>query len=84
MADALAEGIKNVFAAVKETIEAVMKNITAALEYAKENIQTMTEEEYAEFLEELPPEARGWAENIRMRSQNTQNRKPHNREKQSQ
>lgn len=65
-ADRMAEAFRNVFKVVTETIEVVAKNITAAWERTKENIKTMTEEDYAEFLEELPPEARGWAVAIRI------------------
>ncbi len=65
MLDALEKGIKNAFVAAKKVIEAVAKNITAVWKNTKENIQTMTEEEYVEFLEELPLEAKGWAEAIR-------------------
>ncbi len=66
VADGMAKAFRNVFKVVTETIEVVAKNITAAWERTKENIQTMTEEDYAEFLEELQPEARGWAAAIRM------------------
>lgn len=66
VADALAEGFRNVFNAAKEAVEIIGKKLAEAWEKAKENIQTMTDEEYAEFLEELPQEARGWAAAIRM------------------
>ena len=66
VADALAKGIKLACEAITEAIAAVTKNITAAWKYTKERIQTMTEEEYAEYLEALTPEQRGWAATIRM------------------
>lgn len=65
VADALAEGFRNVFNAAKEAVEIIGKKLAEAWEKTKENIQTMTDEEYAEFLEELPPETRGWAAVIR-------------------
>lgn len=61
----VAETLRKAFIAAKEIVEAVVKNITTAWEKMKESIQTMSEEEYAEFLEELPPETRGWAATIR-------------------
>ena len=66
VADRMAETFRNVFTAVKKAIEVAAKNITVALEKIKENIQTMSEAEYAEFLEELTPEAKDWAVAIRM------------------
>lgn len=66
VADGMVEAFRKAFEAVKEAVEVVAKNITTAWEKTKENIQTMTDEEYAEFLEELPQEARGWAAAIRM------------------
>lgn len=66
VADGMVEAIRNAFTVVKEAVEVVAKNITTAWEKTKESIQTMSEEEYAEFLEELTPEARGWAAAIRM------------------
>ena len=66
VADTLAEGFRNVFKAAKEAVEVIGKKLAEAWKKTKESIQTMTEEEYAEFLEELPPEARGWAAAIRM------------------
>lgn len=64
--DRMVEAFRNVFTLINEIVEAVAKNITTAWEKTKENIKTMSEEEYAEFLEELTPEARGWAAAIRM------------------
>lgn len=66
VADALAEGFRNLFSAAKQAVEIVGRKLVEAAEQAKERIQTMTEEEYAEFLEGLEPEARGWAAVIRM------------------
>lgn len=66
VADGMVEAFRKAFEAVKEAVEVVAKNITTDWEKTKENIQTMTDEEYAEFLEELPQEARGWAAAIRM------------------
>lgn len=63
--DALAEGFRKVFYAAKEAVEIINKKLADAWEKTKERIQTMSEEEYAEFLEELTPEARGWAAAIR-------------------
>lgn len=60
------EGFRNIFNAAKEAVEIIGKKLAEAWEKVKENIQTMTDEEYAEFLEELPQEARGWAAAIRM------------------
>lgn len=78
-ADGMAEAFRNVFAgvdmavvAVKEAIEVVAKNITTVWEKTKENIQTMSEAEYTEFLKELPPEARGWAAAIRLAAKKEQ------------
>ena len=56
VADRMAEAFRNVFTVIRETIEAVAKNITTVWEKTKETIQTMSDEEYAEFLEELKPE----------------------------
>jgi hypothetical protein len=72
VADRMAEAFRNAFTAIREAIEAVAKNITAVWEKTKENIQTMSDEEYAEFLEELKPEARGWAAAIRMAAKKDQ------------
>lgn len=72
VADGMEKAFRNVFTAVREVIEVVAKNITVAWEEIKENIQTMSEEEYAEFLEELTPEARGWAATIRMATKKDQ------------
>lgn len=66
VADGMVEAFSKAITAVKEVIEAVAKNITTAWEKTKESIKTMTDEEYAEFLEELTPEQRGWAAAIRM------------------
>lgn len=68
----MAEAFRNVFTVIRETIEAVAKNITTVWEKTKETIQTMSDEEYAEFLEELKPEARGWAAAIRMAAKKDQ------------
>lgn len=65
VADRMAKAFEKDFTVIRETIEEMAKNITVAWEKVKENIQTMSEEEYAEFLEELQPEARGWAATIR-------------------
>lgn len=73
VADALEKGVKLACEAITEAIAAVTKNITAAWEYTKERIQTMTEEEYAEYLEALTPEQRGWAAVIRMGREKQQN-----------
>lgn len=72
VADGMVETFKNVFTTVKEAIEAVAENITVDWEKTKENIRDMSEEEYAEFLEELKPEARGWAAAIRMAAKKDQ------------
>lgn len=72
VADRMAEAFRNVFTVIRETIEAVAKNITTVWEKTKETIQTMSDEEYAEFLEELKPEARGWAAAIRMAAKKDQ------------
>lgn len=64
--DALVDGIGMACKAITEALAAFTKNITSAWEHTREHIQTMSEEEYAEFLEELEPEARGWAVVIRM------------------
>ncbi len=66
VADALAEGFRKVFYAAKEAVEIMGKKLADAWEKTKERIQTMTEDEYAEFLEGLEPETRGWAAAIRM------------------
>lgn len=62
----VAEAMGNGIRMACEAIVAFTKNITSAWESMKEHIQTMTEEEYAEFVEELTPEQKGWAELIRM------------------
>ncbi len=72
VADRMAEAFRNAFTVIREAIETVAKNITAVWEKTKENIQTMSDEEYAEFLEELKPEARGWAVAIRMAAKKDQ------------
>ena len=66
VAEALGNGIRMACEAISEAIVAFTKNITSAWESMKEHIQTMTEEEYAEFVEELTPEQKGWAAAIRM------------------
>ena len=64
--DTLADGIGRACKAITEAVAAFTENITNMWERTRESIQTMSEEEYAEFLEELEPEARGWAAAIRM------------------
>lgn len=51
---------------ITKMLAAFTENITYTWKYMKERIQTMSEEEYAKFLDELKPEARGWASAIRM------------------
>lgn len=64
-ANAFIEAAAKVAETIAKAIQAMIKTANTAWEKAKERIQTMSEEEYAEFLEELTPEARGWAAAIR-------------------
>lgn len=64
--EAVIEAIANVAKAVIEAIPAMVKAVSDTWERVKEHIQTMPEDQYKEFLEELTPEARGWAADIRI------------------
>lgn len=64
-ADAVVEVVRKLADAVAEVIPAIIKTVNETWERVKEHIQTMPEDQYKEFLEELTPEARGWAAAIR-------------------
>ncbi len=62
---AVIEAIGKVAKAVVEAIPVMIRTVNNAWEQVKEQIKTMPEEQYKEFLKELTPEARGWAAAIR-------------------
>lgn len=64
--DVLTEGIVNLLDAAKKAIEVLGEQLEKDSKQVKERIQTMTEEEYAEYLEILTPKQRGLAATIRM------------------
>lgn len=63
---AIIEAIVKVAKAVVEAIPEMIKTVNDTWELVEEQIKIMPEEQYKEFLEELTPEARGWAVAIRM------------------
>lgn len=66
---AVIEAIGKVAKAVVEAIPVMIKTVNDTWEQVKEQIKTMPEEQYKEFLKELTPETRGWAAAIRAAGQ---------------
>lgn len=63
---AVIEAISKVVKATVEAIPVMIKTVSDTWERIEEQIKIMPEEQYKELLEELTPEARGWAAAIRM------------------